>query len=334
MKLVDKALQKMLWYMEMRQGMYLRRLAGEPFPWTKDPILRDYRLENVFRELDRVTVWIRENWREPYRKHPNLWLAMALARGINWPDTLAEIGFPERWNPPHVLDVLEKRLARGLKTFTSVYRLQHHGEGSKARYLVNRVLTPLWRAVEEGNRPPWEAAEPCTLETAHRWLSQFYGFGMPGFLAYEVVTDWRHTRYLRHAPDICTWANPGPGATRGLCRLLEVDLDAKIPVQEQLRYMREVYRWVREHRDRAILPTLEMRDVEHSLCAYDKWCRAHESLRAGKRVTLERFSPPQSPRRNLFAETIPPQGRSAQSRILGLGSLSEAGRFRGLPTQG
>jgi len=39
------------------------------------------------------------------------------------------------------------------------------------------------------------------------------------FMAYEVVTDLRHTRYLNKAPDINTWAVAGPGAIRGLHRL-------------------------------------------------------------------------------------------------------------------
>ena len=42
---------------------------------------------------------------------------------------------------------------------------------------------------------------------------------MGPFMAYEVVTDLRHTHLLENATDIMTWANPGPGAMRGLNRL-------------------------------------------------------------------------------------------------------------------
>ena len=88
MRISDEHLRRLLDFMQERQRIYLKRQAGEPWPWTDDPILRDYRIENVFREQDRVTVWLREHWREPYAAHPNLWFAMAVARQINWPDTL------------------------------------------------------------------------------------------------------------------------------------------------------------------------------------------------------------------------------------------------------
>lgn len=42
-----------------RHATYLRRQSGAPEPWTDDPILRKFRFTNVFRELDRTTVWFR-----------------------------------------------------------------------------------------------------------------------------------------------------------------------------------------------------------------------------------------------------------------------------------
>jgi hypothetical protein len=78
-------------------------------------------------------------------------------------------------------------------------------------------------------------------------------------------------------------------------------LETKQSVVKRLWNLQRIFRWVDEHRDTTILPTLEMRDLEHSLCAYDKWRRAHEALKAGQRVTLERFRPP---RRTLFGDEI------------------------------
>lgn len=288
-------LRCLLWFMQERQTIYIRRQAGKPFPWTADPILKDFRLENVYREQDRETVALR-NWLRPYADHPNLWFACCMFRAINWSPTLQEIGFPEEWNPEKVLQVLQSRMARGLKTYTSAYRIHQRDKKTRPEATIGVYLDPLWKAVAAGNRPVWETGGPVSLESAHRWLGQFYGWGL-GFLTYEAVTDLRHTRYLQNATDINTWANPGPGAARGICRLLGVDLETKISRPENIRYIRQVFRWIEQNRDRSTLPTLEMRDVEHSLCAYDKWRRAHERLRASQPVTLERFTPP---RRNLF----------------------------------
>ena len=81
-----------LWdWITERHRIYLAKAAGAPPPWTRDRSLQTYRFCNVFRELDKVTVWLRERWREPFAKNEHLWIAMCLARQINWPETL------ERW---------------------------------------------------------------------------------------------------------------------------------------------------------------------------------------------------------------------------------------------
>ena len=64
----------------------------------------------MHREDDKVTKWVRENWREPYADHPNMPFSMAVARQINWPPTLEAIGFPERWNPERVKKIMQDRM--------------------------------------------------------------------------------------------------------------------------------------------------------------------------------------------------------------------------------
>lgn len=99
-------------------------------------------------------------------------------------------------------------------------------------------------------------------------------------MAYEIVTDMRHTRLLEDATDIYTWANPGPGAKRGLRRLgLPSTPDAKAITSMRGLLERHVY--IAEQFDDkdadgaelSNLPMVEMRDIEHSLCEFDKYCR-------------------------------------------------------------
>jgi hypothetical protein len=288
---IPDALDRFLYWMEERQRIYLRRQSGQPWPWTDDPILQRYRFCNVYREQDRTTTWIRENWREPYADHPNLWFAMCIARQINYIDTLADIGFPEQWQPHYVYAVMQKREALGLKVFTSAYMV---GGGSprgtyKIEYIVWRVLNQLWESTRNTTLP-WDRPN-CTLELATLFLSKFRGFGM--FLAYEVVTDMRHTRYLCNAPDINTWANPGPGAVRGLNRLTGRSLQSRPGRKQLIDEMRELLQIATARTDPAILPNLEMRDIEMSLCEFDKY----ERLRTGGgtlgtgRVGVERYCP-------------------------------------------
>src|ERR1700736_146027 len=72
-----------------RDAIYKRRAAGEPAPWTDDLILRAWSFTNIHREDDRVTVWVKLNLRDPHADDPDLWFALAVARFVNWPPTLA-----------------------------------------------------------------------------------------------------------------------------------------------------------------------------------------------------------------------------------------------------
>lgn len=258
-------LQRFFCFVNERHSIYLRRASGESWPWTQDKILRKYKFCNIFRELDTVTVWIRENWREPYADHPNLWFAMAMARQINWTDTLAEIGFPEKWQPRRVVHVIQYRRVRGLKAYTGAYMLTGTLGGGKAEQTAFKILGPLYR-----HPPPLDQAS--TLEEAFRMFEGRPGFGP--FLSYEVVTDLRHTRYLRDATDTMTWASAGPGAMRGVNRMLGLPFKPakQLSTDDYLGRMRHLLGVSREYLPRDF-PRLELRDIEHSLCEWDKYER-------------------------------------------------------------
>lgn len=291
-------------FMKARHDIYLDRKAGKPGPWTADPVLSAGRFCNIFRELDTVTIWIDQNIRQPYADHPHLWFMLAIARYINWPDTLrylmdeAEPGtWPdeEGFEPAKLTKALEDYAAAGNKVYTGAYMIRAESDPSKEwyswtkhRYIAEIVLGRLWedrayfeetlKLAQEGV-PGWDELQ------AHWWSlvgnSRYIGWGP--FMAYEVVTDLRHTRYLRNAPDIYTWANAGPGAIRGLNRLYGRDLAAKPrPEQtnaEMLQLMEELNVYDEpgfnatfgEPRD--VNPRFEMRDIEHSLCEADKYER-------------------------------------------------------------
>lgn len=283
-------LRRFLATMHERELIRIKRERGDPWPWTRDPIFLQWRFCNTNREDDRVTRWIEKCWRTPYASHENLWFAMAVARQINLPATLEEIGFPTEWNPRKVLRILEKRKARGETIFSGAYILGGGNPGgvSKIRYTVMGILNPLWK---NGKKEGFDRCFPfSSLEEAHSWFGKQWGFGK--FLAYEVVTDLRHTRYLSKAPDIYTWANLGPGATRGLNFLYERDAMGSHPQQQLLEELLEVQKWVVQNRNPEILPHIESRTIEHWLCEFFKICRAQQRLREGNIIGLERFKPP------------------------------------------
>ena len=276
-----KSLKAFSAFVHERHRIYIRKEAGQPKPWTKDPVLQAFRFTNVYRELDTVTAWVRENWREPNAEHPDLWFAMAVARLINWPVTLAEIGFPSAWSAragARMNDVVTRLKDRGEKTFTSAYIINQAVTGgygmSKAEYLATVVFPDLWKR-REFIRP----REGDHLAEFHERLMT--GYGMGSFLAAQVVADLKHTLPLKNAPDWHTWAASGPGSRRGLNILL--GQDPATNMKESL--WRSTLQAVQgdfnlHHRDILVLGSpLDAQDLQNCLCEYSKYTRGYSRQR-------------------------------------------------------
>jgi hypothetical protein len=199
-----------------RWNIHQRRLEGKPAPWTKDPILQKYRFTNVRRNDDRVTKWIHGSWLLPHATdYDTVVFAMCLARLVNLPATMEELGYPERWNPQRFVRIMDARRERGLCAYNNAYMINAVGATkgqSKASYLSTCVLGPLW----SGRKALGEELRTCTsLRGLHNSLMQFHGFGA-GFMAAQVVGDVKYTPAGKNADDWHTFAASGPGSRRGL----------------------------------------------------------------------------------------------------------------------
>ena len=286
-------------YMKKRQNVLLLRQCNRQPPWTADPILHHGRFCNVFREDDRVTIWIEENIRKPYANHPNLWFMLCIARYINWPPTLQFLINQQRWpdNPDfHPINItfgLEELAKTGTKVYTGAYMIRAESnekaewyKWTKHKYIAEIVLGRLWEDKEDWQRV---VESKPTLEEV--WLKfqapRYIGWGP--FMAYEVVTDLRHTRYLNGARDIMTWANAGPGAIRGLNKMYGRELSAKPKPSQTNQEMYIIQEEMNAHPE--LWPEdwsqLEMRDVEHNLCEFSKY----ERVRLGEGHMRSNYQP-------------------------------------------
>src|SRR5262249_12381746 len=152
-------------------------------------ILAEWSFCNVYRERDRVTCWIRDRWRDPHRDDPDLWFAMAVARLVNWPETLSALGWPVPWRPEHFLQVM----GRGGKVYGDAYMIGTAGQrGSKPEYQAARIFNPLWHARERLRPRPGE-----TLNSYHARLAECPG--LSSFMAAQVVADLKYAIPLRDA---------------------------------------------------------------------------------------------------------------------------------------
>jgi hypothetical protein len=133
---------------------------------------------------------------------------------------------------------------------------------------TDKTWTALWEARKD--------LEPTPQDNLESAFHKLFTAGVPAigrFIAYEIITDLRHTRYLEHANDIYTWANPGNGARRGIMRVLFGKLkDVKLSDEYCVERMKFLLNISKDYLNPAF-PVLEMRDIEHTLCEFDKYER-------------------------------------------------------------
>lgn len=335
-------------YARERQAVLLRRRAGQSRPWSSDPAFANNRFCNVFREDDRTTIWFRENVRDRLAQQPEVLLATVVFRWFNrittgeaifsqtrldtdppgaaaWDEFLGSgdtrvlrdailkhVGYAGPFvtgayiiKTPNGMDKLDGVLY-GIREFSTGYaRGPLSICGGSHSYMIN------WRdfaKVAVGVRGQ------LSLQETWSWLCQFPYLGP--FMAYEVVSDLRYTALLDRAPDIMTWANAGPGATRGLNRIWgRTPIDKAIRPAQQSEEMRQLLEcandrvgsyWPRQAEDGGVTtngyqvdlpydimksprawPAWDMRTVEHTLCEFDK----HQRVTLGQGRMKQRFVP-------------------------------------------
>lgn len=205
-----KHLQDLLYWIKEREKIRHLKESGAPRPWTDDPILGSYRFCNVYREDDKVTRWIMSNWLDTNPQSDQLAFAAGVARMVNHPDTLQEIGFPHNWNPQHFIAVFEDRKRRNLKSWTSAYMITGgYSEGGVPKeVLIGRILTQLHSQLKDN-----PIVTTDTLESASKKI-KVNGIGT--FLGGQIIADLKNTHLLGYASDWHSWCAVGPGSTAGL----------------------------------------------------------------------------------------------------------------------
>jgi hypothetical protein len=188
-----------------RESIRRKRLAGEPPPWTDDPVLRAWRFTNVHRENDKTTIWFRENIRE---KTSGLRLVEAtlIFRWFNYIETGERIKdlLLDGWDGNEV----RRRLTGVGKIITGAYMVRTPFGITKLEALIQLIdhALPLLPPMVDG----WGDSLACAWED----LTSIPYMG--NFTSGEVVIDLRYTPILSGAKDINTWTVAGPGAAKGL----------------------------------------------------------------------------------------------------------------------
>ena len=250
-----------------RYMVYLNRQRGHPPPWTKDKILQQYRFCNVYREYDKVTAWIRDNWRTPYRDCVDLWFWMVQARFINRIEALELLPTPSQaFNPSRFIDILQRHHRKGGKVFSAAYIISTGGKRmDKIEYVAEHVLDPLWKA-RHSLRP--QKGDYLANYAAKLKLHN----GLGSFIVGQIIADIKYVRPLLHARDWWTFAVSGPGSRRGLNRVY--DRTGRWNESEWYDSLLALWKRVEQPLAAVEMPPMHMQDLQNCLCEFDKYERA------------------------------------------------------------
>lgn len=256
-----------MYWIKERHSIYKKRQAKLPKPWSDDPIFQNYRFCNVYREIDKVTIWITKHWVKPNKDAQDLWFAMVVARLVNWPSTLEIMGFPKDLDENQFVGTIHKLQKAGQKTYSGAYIVSTNGNSmDKADYLFQKVLTPLW-----SRRDFIRPMKGDTLEAFYTRLTTNIGMGT--FMAAQVVADMKQVEPLKSAKDVKTFAAPGPGSKRGLNRVFGNPVDKPWKPADWKRSLLELKAAVDPLVIEAGLPFIDAQNLQNSLCEIDKYER-------------------------------------------------------------
>lgn len=274
-------------WMNNRHMIYLKRFVEKtPPPWTHDKILREYKFTNVFRQLDRVTL----EWTDRFCKllhrgkgmtDGDLLFHVVMFRLFNWPPTYDKLfyGMRKDWSKEKAIKLLDEMKEKGEQIFTGAYIVTSGGRRDPKHHTIIEALDKFHEMRDD---MAYSIKTNATIEGAVEMLQEIDTVGP--FVAYEIACDLRFTRILADAKDRFSWANPGPGAKRGIHRLLTGSKDRPRTKRGQLQLinytavMRDLYQYVTKN---GVLISgitkgewpFELREIEHSLCEFDKWER-------------------------------------------------------------
>ena len=267
---LPKELDTYFYWIQERESIRINKeVLGHTPPWTGDEILQKYKFCQVFREDDRTTRWFREHIREPLKDSTDVFMATVIFRWFNYIEsgrTLLKHDLLCNWDRKKAIEEISKQD----KWVTGAYIIKTPNRMNKVTG-VAECISHMWK---DKNYLIDTMYGISSLEKIWNVLRDYPYMGP--FMAYEVVTDLRHTYVADNADDIMKWANPGPGAMRGLNRLTGRELGfckRSHPWNDEMKELLEIATTERLDGELISDTNFEMREIEGGLCEFDKYSR-------------------------------------------------------------
>jgi hypothetical protein len=261
-------------YIQKRHAVYVNRfINGLPPPWTDDAILQKYKFCNVYRELDKGTIYYVENISKG-RTGADLVFATIIYRIINNPLYFG-------YNPiPHLGDktTIDSHITNmhewvngGNRLRSDAYLCNLPGKAKEVFRMQDAIYDLLGEEYMISLTQYLKRA--VDLKSAWWVLRKMRVPGCGKFISYEIVCDLMLVGFLPFTEN--DWANAGPGAL--------AMIEKMIPGANPLVAMQ----WLQLNQDKYLkewpYKKLSLRSIEHNLCEFRKYKSLNGGPVRGKR---------------------------------------------------
>lgn len=313
-----------------RQAIYFRRLEQDSGPWTRDPILAQYKFTNAYRAADRVSQYLIRNviYADESNGRDTVFrvLLFKLFNKIEtWELLQSEFGRLQMssFKVDRFDSILSKALQSGARVYSAAYIMPNAPRTDPAAYKHRTHLDLLDAVIREGLPEKLLAAQ--SMGKAFEMLLTVPSIGP--FLAYQYVVDLAYSEHFTFDED--DFVQPGPGALNGLAKCFSSLGDFSpseaiewVTQRQELEFERRGLAFQRLWGRR-----LHLIDCQNLFCEVDKYARvAHPEFNAA--VGRSRIKQKFTASGNAPPPWFPPKWKLAVPPPLHLPRTGEESLFR------
>jgi hypothetical protein len=276
---INDPVEKFVAFIFERETVRFRRFErGDPYPWTNDPILREFRFTNIHREDDAVSQHYQKSVRNRYADSPLVLPGTVMYRWFNRISTcdvlfnepkLSNLTVFEEYIQTndigvlvHVIGSMPPPHVTGSFIITGK---PGYSKGEGVCHYVHGWCQRDWRKQWE----VWQKFPPLLFEV-NEWIK---GEGLGSFMRGQIIADLKYLPFLLKAEDWWTWAAPGPGSLRGLNIVLNRPMDTPWLSGEWLTELERLSRTVNPMLNKMGLENLHNQDLQNCLCEWSKYTK-------------------------------------------------------------
>ena len=189
-----------LWsFASERHCIYMRRVAGNPWPWTTNPVFLNYKFTNSYRATDRVSQYlIRLLYSDPSASGDTILLRTLLFKMFNrietWQEIVSRLGLPIADNFSYSMceRILDDMRSAGRRIYSGAYIMPSGGRRFARKHQMHLQL--IRQMLNDGLAS--KLSKSKSLSEAYELLLAYPTLGP--FLAFQYVIDLNYSTLMSH----------------------------------------------------------------------------------------------------------------------------------------